>query len=127
MRAKITLTTPGTGDPLECVLLEKKTRKGGWKAKFLKRGAKGPTMNSAEVPKSAKPGQVIHLGVGVISDDGKRVQFHWHAHNAGLPVAVLSTRAAFWDVPRPISRNRRQPRLPAAVAPQLRSETPGAG
>ncbi len=82
MRAQITLATPGTGDPLECVLLEKKTRKGGWKAKFLKRGAKGPTMNSAEVPKSAKPGQVIHLGVGVISDDGKRVQFHWHAHNA---------------------------------------------
>ena len=72
---------PRTGDHVECVLLTEKTRKGGWKAKLRQRGPEGPITNSGDMPKSAKPGQVISLRVGAISDDGKRVQFHWQPDN----------------------------------------------
>jgi len=69
---------PTTGDKVECVLLDGKTRKGGWRAKLLKCGAEGPITNTADVPKSAEPGQMVTLRVGTITHDGKRVQFHWH-------------------------------------------------
>ena len=69
---------PTTGDKVECVLLDEKTRKGGWRAKLLKCGAEGPITNTADVPKSAKPGQMVTLRVGAISHEDKRVQFHWH-------------------------------------------------
>lgn len=68
---------PRTGDKIECVLLGEKTRKGGWKAKLLKRGTEGPITNTEDVPKSAKPGQTVTLRLGAISQDGKRIQFHW--------------------------------------------------
>ena len=69
---------PKTGDKVQCVLLAQKTRKGGWKAKLLQRGSEGPITNTADVPTSAKPGQMVTLRVGAISQDGKRIQFHWH-------------------------------------------------
>jgi hypothetical protein len=68
---------PRTGDKVECVLLAEKTRKGGWKAQLLQRPIEGPITNTADVPKSAKPGQVVMLRLGAISHDGKRIQFHW--------------------------------------------------
>jgi hypothetical protein len=68
---------PRAGDNVECVLLAEKTRKGGWKAKLMKRGTEGPITNTEDVPKSAKPGQAVTLRLGAISQDGKRIQFHW--------------------------------------------------
>jgi hypothetical protein len=68
---------PCTGDEVECVLLNEKTRKGGWRAKFLKRPSDGPITNTHQVPQSARPGQVVVLRVGAISQDGVHVQFHW--------------------------------------------------
>jgi hypothetical protein len=77
---------PATGDNVECVLLGEKTRKGGWRARLLKHGAEGPITNTADVPKSAKPGQVVMLRLGAISQDGKRIQFQWQqADNAEHP------------------------------------------
>ena len=43
---------------------------------LLKCRAEGPITNTADVPKSAKPGQIVTLRVGVIDHEGKRVQFH---------------------------------------------------
>ena len=71
-------TLPKTGDMIQCVLMGEKTRKGGWKANLLQRPTDGPITNTADVPKSAKPGEVVMLRVGAISNDGKRIQFHWH-------------------------------------------------
>jgi hypothetical protein len=71
-------SVPRTGDKVPCVLLGEKTRKGGWRARLLKCGTEGPITNTADVPKSAKPGQMVALRVGSISQDGKRIQFHWH-------------------------------------------------
>jgi hypothetical protein len=68
---------PRTGDKVECVLLGQKTRKGGWRAKLLKRRIEGPITNTADVPNPAQPGQTVILRVGAISQDGKRIQFHW--------------------------------------------------
>lgn len=74
---------PKVGDQVQCVLLGEKTRKGGWKAKLLKRGTEGPITNSKDVPQSARPGQTVMLRIGSMSHDGKRIQFHWEpAENA---------------------------------------------
>ncbi len=68
---------PRTGDKVQCVLLGEKTRKGGWKAQLLQRRTEGPITNTADMPKSANPGQAVTLRVGAVSHDGKRIQFHW--------------------------------------------------
>lgn len=68
---------PRTGDKVECVLLGDKTRKGGWKAKLAVRGTEGPITNTEDVPTSATVGQAVMLCVGAISEDGRRIQFHW--------------------------------------------------
>ena len=72
---------PRASDQVQCVLLDEKTHKGGWKAKFQQQGTEGPITNTADVPSSVKPGQVVTLRVGTISDDGKRIQFHWEQAN----------------------------------------------
>jgi hypothetical protein len=68
---------PGTGDKVECVLLNEKTKKGSWRAELLKRPAAGPITNTHQLPPSARQGQIVWLRVGVISKDGTRIQFHW--------------------------------------------------
>jgi hypothetical protein len=75
---------PSAGDKVQCVLLGEKTRKGGWKAKLLNRGPDGPITNTADLPKTATPGQAVTLRVGSMSQDGKQVQFLWKlADNGG--------------------------------------------
>ncbi len=68
---------PKSGDEVDCVLLPQKTRKGGWRAKLAERALIGPITNSADVPKSAKPGQLVRLRIGSISARGNRIQFRW--------------------------------------------------
>lgn len=68
---------PRTGDKVECVLLNEQTRKGGWRAKLLKHPSAGPITNTHQVSQSVRPGQMVTLRVGAISQDGKRIQFHW--------------------------------------------------
>jgi hypothetical protein len=68
---------PKSGAAIQCVLLGEKTRKGGWRAKLSDRELAGPVTNSAKIPESAKPGQMVELRVGAISDDGTHIQFHW--------------------------------------------------
>jgi hypothetical protein len=68
---------PKSGDKVQCILLAEKTRKNGWLARLVPQGASGPITNTADVPASMKPGQTVTLRIGVISEDGKRVQFRW--------------------------------------------------
>ena len=68
---------PKSGDDVQCVLLAEKTRKGGWKARLVEREMVGPVTNSKDVPGTVKAGQVVTLRVGIISGDGKRIQFWW--------------------------------------------------
>jgi hypothetical protein len=68
---------PKSGTAIQCVLLAEKTRKGGWRAKLSDRKLAGPVTNSADMPQSARPGEVVELRVGAVSDDGSHIQFHW--------------------------------------------------
>lgn len=60
-----TAPPPKAGERVECVLLEEKTKKGGWKARHEPSGIEGPIQNSAEVPADAKPGDRLELVVKI--------------------------------------------------------------
>jgi hypothetical protein len=89
-RAETPSIGPRSGARVACVLLEKRTRKGGWKARVLDRGLSGPVTNSADVPDSARPGQTVTLRVGAVDEMATRIQFQW------LEVrAACATRSSF--------------------------------
>jgi len=68
---------PRTNDMVECILLPEKTRKGGWRARLVRRAVDGPITNTTDVPVFAKPSQMIRLRVAAVSQDGNRIQFRW--------------------------------------------------
>jgi len=88
---------PKSGTAIPCVLLAEKTRKGGWRAKLVNRALAGPITNSADMPQSARPGQVVELRVGAVSHDGTRIQFHW------LPSLGNGRGTKAWTEPQPES------------------------
>lgn len=63
---------PRPGDRIECVLLEEKTRKGGWKAKLATSDLSGPIINTADVPGDKEPGDRVTL---IFATD--QPQFRW--------------------------------------------------
>jgi hypothetical protein len=54
---------PKAGDMVEAVLLEERTKKGGWRAKHVATGIAGPIQNSADVPADKKVGEPLTLRV----------------------------------------------------------------
>ncbi|MCS7269339.1 MAG: type III-B CRISPR module RAMP protein Cmr6 [Geminicoccaceae bacterium] len=66
---------PKPGDIVECVLLEQKTSKGGWKARHEPSGIEGPIQNSPAVPAAAKPGDRLKLKVKI--SKGKESGFEY--------------------------------------------------
>ncbi|MCZ7664443.1 MAG: TIGR03986 family CRISPR-associated RAMP protein [Thermoleophilia bacterium] len=55
------------GDTVEAVLLEERTRKGGWRALHEPTGLAGHIHNSSDVPAEAKPGDRLALVVASVS------------------------------------------------------------
>ncbi len=66
---------PKPSDRVEAVLLDEKTRKGGWKAKHEPSGLEGPIQNTAKVPADAEPGQRVSLIVA--SANRREIAFRW--------------------------------------------------
>lgn len=66
---------PKPGERIEAVLLEERTRKGGWRAKHEPSGLEGPIHNSGHVPNTAEPGQ--HCSLIVASVSQKEMAFSW--------------------------------------------------
>ncbi len=66
---------PRVGDRVDAVLLEEKTRKGGWRAKHTETGIAGPIQNSAAVPADKKPGETVKLLVK--SANAREIAFAW--------------------------------------------------
>ena len=64
-----------TNDTVEAVLLEEKTKKGGWRAQIKGHSQIGPIQNSELVPADAKPGDVVKLVIASIND--REVAFKW--------------------------------------------------
>jgi CRISPR-associated protein Cmr6 len=59
---------PKTDNVVEAVLLEERTRKGGWKARHEPSGLVGHIHNSGEVPAGAQPGDRLSLLVAYVTD-----------------------------------------------------------
>jgi hypothetical protein len=55
------LRLPESGTPVEAILLEEKTKAGGWKAKHIQSGLVGPIVNNADVPNDKVPDEPITL------------------------------------------------------------------
>ena len=66
-----------SGDQCEAVLLEQKTRKGGWIAKISGTAYEGPITNSDDVPTGTLAGTTVKLKIGTIDKEGCRIQFTW--------------------------------------------------
>lgn len=56
---------PKAGDRIEAVLLEKRTKKGGWKVQDEGSGIDGAVQNSAAVPADKKPGDTVTVVVKI--------------------------------------------------------------
>jgi len=67
--------SPRPGDRVRAVLLEERTKKGGWKAKHDASGMSGPIQNSADVPADARPGDTVDLIV--MSVDRHEIGFRY--------------------------------------------------
>jgi hypothetical protein len=55
------------GDVVDAVLLEERTKKGGWKAQHLATGLTGPIVNSDAVPSDREPGETIKLVINAVT------------------------------------------------------------
>lgn len=83
------VTSPRSGDTVECVLLPERTRKGGWLARLCDRDLRGPISNSKEVPPSVQPAELVRLRIEAINRDRTRIQFRW-LHDSGRNPAVFA-------------------------------------
>lgn len=70
-----TASSRKAGDQVQAVLLEEKTKKGGWKARLQDDPRSGPIQNSQDVPPDKKPGEVVTLIIASIND--REVAFQW--------------------------------------------------
>lgn len=59
---------PATGEKVTCILLQERTRKGGWRARYPGSGQVGPVQNSGDVPADAKPGESSTLIVASVNE-----------------------------------------------------------
>ena len=66
---------PGAGERVQAVLLEEKTKKGGWKARHEASGLQGPVQNSGDAPGDAESGQCADLVVA--SANPREIAFRW--------------------------------------------------
>lgn len=62
-------------DVVKAVLLEEKTKKGGWRAQIKGHSQAGPIQNSDQVPTDAKPGDTVELVLAFIKDS--ETAFKW--------------------------------------------------
>ena len=73
---------PKSGERVDAVLLDEKTKKGGWKAKHEPSGLQGPIQNTAAVPGDSAPGS--RVGLVVASINPRAIAFRWPtARDAG--------------------------------------------
>lgn len=72
---------PKPGSKVDAVLLEERTKKGGWRARHDASGLAGPIQNSDAVPAEKKPGDNISLTVAIASE--REIAFKYVATSGG--------------------------------------------
>jgi len=75
MSSSTEVSLPRSGERVEAVLLEERTKKGGWKARHVASGISGPIVNSAEVPAGQNAGDTVTLIVHSASQ--REISFYW--------------------------------------------------
>lgn len=63
------------GETVRAVLLEERTRRGGWRAQIVGHSQTGPIQNTEQVPPDAKPGDVVMLTLSSVND--REAAFRW--------------------------------------------------
>ncbi|MCG8554134.1 MAG: type III-B CRISPR module RAMP protein Cmr6 [Proteobacteria bacterium] len=74
-------TTVKSGDQVEAVLLDERTKKGGWKALHEPTGLAGHIHNSGDVPADARPGDCLTLVVASVS--AREIAFRFSTGSSG--------------------------------------------
>jgi CRISPR-associated protein Cmr6 len=69
------MSTIKAGSQVDVVLLEERTKKGGWKARHDVTGLEGPVQNSNEIPSGKKAGERIAVEVKIVK--GKESAFRY--------------------------------------------------
>lgn len=77
------IALPQTGARVDAVLLDEKTKKGGWKAKHEASGLQGPIQNAADVPGEVEPGRRVDLVVASVNRNRHEIAFRWPAADEG--------------------------------------------
>jgi CRISPR-associated protein Cmr6 len=54
-------------DQVDAVLLEERTKKGGWRARHEPSGMEGPIQNTSDVPADLTPGSRVTLTIASVS------------------------------------------------------------
>ncbi len=78
------------GQLVQAVLLEERTRKGGWKARHEPSGLSGHIQNSGDVPADAQPGELVELVVASVSS--REVAFRFPARTQDSPLRKRKKR-----------------------------------
>ncbi len=76
---------PRPCERVEAVLLEERTKKGGWKAKRDASGLQGPVQNSGDVHGDAAPGQGVELVVASVNVNRCEIAFRWPTDRDAVP------------------------------------------
>ncbi|NTV29494.1 MAG: type III-B CRISPR module RAMP protein Cmr6 [Candidatus Omnitrophica bacterium] len=66
---------PKAGESVQAVLLEMRTKKGGWRAQHAATKIEGPVQNSADVPADKKVGDQLRMIVALVS--GREIAFRY--------------------------------------------------
>ncbi|HMO15111.1 MAG TPA: hypothetical protein PKD64_13425 [Pirellulaceae bacterium] len=75
--AKLVNRAPRAGDVVQCVLLEKRTRKNGWFAKIVDQPASGPITGEVPAELHLEAGRRVHLKICGIKLETSFVQLAW--------------------------------------------------
>lgn len=86
--SSVARSRPKPGELVGAVLIEEKTKKGGWKAKHQTSGLQGPIQNTRDVPDDAEPHSQVRLIVA--SANPREIAFRWPTSHARPPSAGRS-------------------------------------
>ena len=97
---------PRPGNRVDAILLEERTKKGGWKAKHEPTGLQGPLQNTAIVPDDACAGQRVTLIVAFANTT--QIGFNWPTPEIEARLMKQSSKREQWGGrTNPTKRGRR--------------------
>ena len=97
---------PKLRERVGAILLEEKTKKGGWKAKHEGSGLQGHIHNTQDIPGDAKPGQRMNLFVKSVNPN--KIEFWWPTPEIEAQLSRVGDRGARQGMQDKRPQRRRQ-------------------